>query len=168
MAFLAVLAVDAFCAGMLLGADPQAESPAISICLAVLSLSLIAGGWPVGLASVLAACVGIGVAMYGGLTPLVLSPVMRFPATLNVGTSLANAPARAITAPSFPTILSVETLYGGSPVVAFGSSVPLFMPVLAITLLAIGIGAGATLVRVQKARAAVAAAIAAAHLSRLA
>ncbi|MFI5396652.1 MAG: hypothetical protein ACHQ9S_14050 [Candidatus Binatia bacterium] len=162
VAFTAVLALDAFCAGLLLGADLQAGSPAIAICLAVLAMSLMAGGWPVGLGSVLALCAGIGTAMSRGLTPLLLSPVMWLPTTLSVETSFANAPAPAVTAPAFLTTLSVETLYGGSPVV-FGSSVPLFMPVLAIILLAISIGAGLNLLRARKARAAVAATIVAAH-----
>jgi hypothetical protein len=160
-AFLAVLALDAFCAGLLLGADLQTGSPAISICLAVLAMSLMAGGWPVGLGSVLAVCAGIETAMYRGLGPLVLSPVMSVPTTLSVETSFANAPA--VMPPSFLTTLSVETLYGGSPVAAFSSSVPLFMPVLAIMLLAICLGAGLNLLRARKARAAVAATIVAAH-----
>lgn len=160
-AFLTVLALDGFCAGLLLGADLQLGSPAVSICLALLAMSLMAGGWRVGLGSGLAVCAGIETAMYRGLGPLVLSPVMSVPTTLSVETSFANAPA--VMPPSFLTTLSVETLYGGSPVAAFSSSVPLFMPVLAIMLLAICLGAGLNLLRARKARAAVAATIVAAH-----
>jgi hypothetical protein len=160
-AFLTVLALDGFCAGMLLGADLQLGSPAVSICLALLAMSLMAGGWRVGLGSVLAVCAGIETAMYRGLEPLVLSPVMSVPTTLSVETSFANAPA--VMPPSFLTTLSVETLYGGSPVAAFSSSAPLFMPVLAIMLLAICLSAGLNLLRARKAGAAVAATIVAAH-----
>ena len=79
VAFLAVLAVDAFGAGILFGADLRMYSPGIAFCLAVFVMSLMAGGATVGLACVLTATVGIGAAQVGGLPPLVVSPAEWFP-----------------------------------------------------------------------------------------
>jgi hypothetical protein len=162
---LALLGVDALGAGLLFGADVQATSPAISLCLAVLLLSSLAGGWLAGLVSTLAAAVGVAVATYGGFAPLLLSAAVWFPTTLSVETSFANVRALAVVARSVPTMLSIETFYRGSPILSVGSSAPLFIPVLAMTLVAICIGAGANLLWARKARGAVAAEVDAAHRS---
>ena len=163
VAFMSVLVVEALGAGLLLGVDLQPRSPAMAICVAILVMSVMAGGWLGGLASLLAIAVGVGAGMHPGLAGhLLRSGTLLFSAAPSVDTSFANAPPLATTTVSFPTILSVETFYHGSPV-AVGASMPLFLPALAIGLLAILIGGGLNVLRGRKAMAAVAAAIVAAH-----
>jgi hypothetical protein len=163
VAFMIVLIVEALGAGALLGLDLQPRSPAIAMCLATLVMSAMAGGWLGGFASLLAAAAGVGAAMHAGLAELLLrSGTLLFSTTLSAGTSFATAPPLATTAVSFPTVLSVETFYDGSPVVV-GSSAQLFLPALAIVLLALLIGGGLNVLRGRRAMAAVAAAIVAAH-----
>jgi hypothetical protein len=163
VAFMAVLMVEALGAGLLLGVDLQPWSPTTAICLAILVMSVMAGSWLGGLASVLAIAAGVGLATQPGPAgPLLHSAVLVLGAALGVDASIANAPPLATTAPSFPTMLSVETSYAGGPVVV-GASTPLFLPALAIALLAVLIGGGVNLLRARKATAAVAVAIVAAH-----
>ena len=163
VAFMGVLLVEAVGAGLLLGVDLQPRSPTIAICLAILAMSVMAGAWLGGLASVLAVAAGVGAAMHPGpFGPLLHSATLLFSPALGVGASFVNAPPLATTAVPFPTILSVETFYHGSSVVV-GASMPLFLPALAIALLAVSVGGGLNLLRGRKATAAVAAAIVVAH-----
>jgi hypothetical protein len=163
VAFMAVLMVEALGAGLLLGEDLQPWSPTTAICLAIVVMSVMAGSGLGGLASVLAIAVGVGLAMHPGPAgPLLRSAMLVLGAALGVDTSIANAPPLATTAVSFPTMLSVEASYAGSPVVV-GASAPLFLPALAIALLVVLIGGGLNMLRARKAAAAVAVAIVAAH-----
>jgi hypothetical protein len=162
-AFVAVLMVEALGAGLLLGVDLQPWSPTIAICLAVVVMSVMAGSWLGGLASVLAIAVGVGLITHPGPAgPILHSAMLALGAALGVDMSIANAPPLASTAVSFHTMLSVETSYAGSPVV-IGASAPLFLPALAIALLAVLIGGGLNVLRARKATAAVALAIVTAH-----
>ena len=163
VAFMTVLMVEALGAGLLLGVDLQPWSPTTAICLAILVMSVMAGSWLGGLASVLAIAVGVGLATHPGPAgPLLRSAMLMLGAALGLDTSIANIPPLATTAASFPTMLSVETSYDGSPVVV-GASAPLFVPALAIALLAVAIGGGLNVLRARKATAAVAKAIVAAQ-----
>jgi len=164
--FLAMLVVDALGAGVVLGADWQLRSPAISICMVVVAVSLMAAGWAAALASVVATAAGVGVAMHAGIAaPLVRAATLWFNTTLAVETSFANTPVLAMPVVSFPTTLSVETLYAGQSVLGVGPSAPLFLPALVIAFVAVGFGAGVNVGRSRKARAAMAAGLAAAHRS---
>jgi hypothetical protein len=159
VAFMTLLTVEALGAGLLLGVDLHPRSPTTAICLAMLVMSVMAGSWRGGLASVLAIAVGVGLATHPGPAgPLFHSAMLELGAALGLGTVIPNAPPLATTAVSFPTMLSVETSYGGSPVFV-GASAPLFLPALAIALLAVVIGGGLNVLRARKATAAVASAI---------
>ena len=153
-AVVAVLVADAFGAGVLFGADLRMNTPGVPICLAVLAMSLMAGGSAAGAASVLAVGAGIGVAQAFGLAPLMVAPAVWFPTTLSVETSFANVPALAPAPPVFATMLSVETMYAGRFVSSIGSSVPLFLPAMAVVSVAMCIGVAVNLLWVRKARGA--------------
>lgn len=151
-AVLALLAADALGAGVLWGADLRMDSPAMVFCVAVAAMSAMVGGAAVGVASLLTAGVGVGTAQAVGLLPLVVAPAVWFPTTLSVETSFANVPAFASVAPAFTTMLSVETTYAGRLVSSVGSSAALFMPVVAIVLVAICLGVGVNLAWGRKVR----------------
>ncbi len=162
-AFVALLGVEAVGAGVLLGVDLQPRSPALAIAVAVVAMSWMAGG-PMG---TVGAAIGVAAGLAGAartpmLEPLLTSGSMGFSPTLNVQSWLATVPALATTTVSFPTTLSVETFYAGTPVLV-GSSTPLLLPALALSLLAVFLGGGVNVLRGRKAAAAVAAAMVAAH-----
>jgi len=162
-AVVGLFAMDALGAGILLGADLRLTSPGVALCLAVLVMSLMAGGATVGTANLLVACAGIIAAQYGGLMPLVVSPAVSFPTTLSVEPSYANVPALASAGPAFATMLSVEPTYAGHMVLSFGSSAALFLPALAVALVAMCLGLGVNLLWAHKVRGAVDAERDAAH-----
>jgi hypothetical protein len=179
MALLSLLAVDAVGAGVLLGVDRQVQSPAVAVALGVVAMSAMGGGWPA-LASTAAIGAGAAVAVVVHISgPWLISPTLWLATSLSVETSYANGSAISAVASSFPTTLSVESSFAGTPVLqaagsfstllsvepyigglpAINGSARLLVPALAVVLLGICLGTGVSVLRARKARMAVAAAI---------
>jgi hypothetical protein len=175
--FLFLLATDAGLCGVLLN-GPE-HRLALLVAVAVLVMSLEVGGWLAAALTVAATAVGTGVAAVWGISSALVVPIaVAFPTTLAVETSFAGhavvaAPAvsfatrlsvdtsrAGVPALTFPTVLSVETWVAGGP--AFASPEGLFIPGLALVLVALCLGLATSLWRVRKARTAVAASIVAA------
>jgi hypothetical protein len=156
MLALALLVLDAFGAGILLGADFQLRSPALAIVFVVLLMNLMAGGWLAALDGAIAIGFGTSGAMLAGASGLVAqSPTVWLPKTvLDPELVFAGVPALGLSAPPLPTTLHVEPYFAG--VSAVTSTSQLFIPACAIALFAVCMGTGVTLLRARKARAAIA------------
>ncbi len=163
VAFVGVLGLEAAGAGVLLGVDLQLRSPALAIAVVVAAMSWMASGPTGAIGAAVGVAAGLAAATRTSLVePLLTSGSMGFSPTLDVQGWFATVPPLATTTVSFPTTLSVETFYGGAPVLV-GSSTPLLLPALAISLVAVFLGGGVNVLRGRKAAAAVAAAMVAAH-----
>ena len=124
-------------------------------------MSLEAGGWLAATASVVAASIGAIAAVWWGLGTTVLVPTpYRFRRCWRSKPSFAGGAAITSPVAAFPTTLSVETWIGGLP--AFATAEEVFVPTLAVVLVALCLGLTTTMWRVRRARTAVAASIVAA------
>lgn len=184
---LGLLGIDALLCGVLAGAERQLLGPAVALVVAGLAVSLAAGGGRALLCGAVVAGIGAGMAILSGTpAPVAFLPRLAFHTALSVEAGFAGVPAVDPTLPSFATTLRVETSFAGASAIdaavvslptrlsvetAFGVvparawSLPLFMPALAVTLVAVCIGAAASLLRLRTARSAVAAAMVAAGRS---
>jgi len=157
--FQGLLGADALFCGLTI--DTTWHGPAPLFVLAVLVMSLATGGRLTFATSTIAASVGVIVAVWRGIGTTMLTPTpLSFPTRMAVETSFAGAPATSIPVASLPTTLSVETWIAGQP--AFATTEELFVPTLALVLVALCLGLTTTMWRVRRARTAVAAAIVAA------
>lgn len=153
LAFCGLLAIDALLSGVLLGTDPRLGGPAAPLSAVVLAMSFGAAGWFALLLCALATLVtAVTTAWCAVAGPLLLSMTLSFAPTLSLETFVAGAPAS--TALGVPTALSVETVFAGVPAIDRGAT--LFVPALAIALIALCVGSGASLLRVRRTLSAVA------------
>jgi hypothetical protein len=154
--FLGLLMADAFLCGLTVNGDWRGPAPLL--VLAVIVMSLEAGGWLAVAASTVAAGAGALAAAWCGVGATVLMPTPRwFPTTMAVETSFAGDLVMTVPVAPFPTMLSVETSIAGLP--AFNTAEELFLPTLGLVLVALCLGLTTTTWRVRRARTAVAASI---------
>jgi hypothetical protein len=175
--FLSLLGLEALLCGMLLAGPQDGLTPLLACAILVMSLEV--GGWLTAGLSVAASVLGALAATWWGISVALVMPVAAsLPTTLAVETSFAgaavimappvafssainvNAAPAAAPAATFSTQLSVETWMAGGP--AFASPQELFVPALALVLVALCLGLATSTWRVRRARAAVAASIVAA------
>lgn len=151
---LAVMMADALGAGVLLGGDLQPLSPGGPVALVVLLMILVTGGRDAVLWGVLVTVLGTGCSLLGQVSALLAIAPLPLPpsALLEVETVFAGVQVSPVADRTFSTTLSIEPNFAGLP--ACGLTSGLFMPALAIALLAACVGAGVSIGRVRGAQAA--------------
>lgn len=157
-AFWGVLGIDAFASGLLLATAPQLRGPAVPLMLVVLAMSFEGGGgWGLLLCTLVMSVTAAAAAWCEVAGPVIVSTALSFSPVLSVETFFAGGPTSG--APGLSTTLSVETLFAGVPVLDRGA--PLFVPALALGLIALCVGGGVSLLRVRSAVSVVGATLAA-------
>lgn len=168
-----LLACDGVLCGVLVRGLPELRGPGLPLIGVVLAIGFQTAGWSAALGCFGAVVAGAAAAAWLHIdAPLMLSPRLVFPTTLSVETLFAGVPAVTTAMPSVPTALSadpsfakalavttpvywlpttlaVETHFGGVP--ALGSVAGLFVPAVAIAVLAVGVGGGLNLRRARRA-----------------
>lgn len=106
---LGLLGVEGLLCGWLITAEPYRLG--LLLAVAVLVTSLEVGGGSAALLGLVAVGIGAGVGQWwGSAAGLLLPTTMHFPTTLSVDTTFAGTPVLTGPAWSFPTTLSVETV----------------------------------------------------------
>jgi hypothetical protein len=174
----ALLATEAVLCGVVMSAQPQLRGLGVPVGVVALAVGTEAGGWLGVMLCAWAVAVGAAVGVWLDVgTPLVFVPAPVFSSVLSVETRfgewalgqwtggsdvtsgpmavsaarlLADVLATAGSEAAFPSQLTVETSFAGAS--GMHATGPLFVPALALALVAVGAGAAVNLVRARGVR----------------